>query len=990
MASNVELAEAAANFFLPRRVRDPFGQDTRSTFDAYRLAIVSVIDAVGNRRSFDYDYRVLAPFRATDVNGNRTELAFDTLAMVTGTALMGKTNEQVGDSLEDFSADVDEATVAAHFENPRANAAALLGRATTRIVYDLDAFARSRQPAAASSLQREMHDADLPEGQQTAVQHGLTYSDGFGREIQKKAQTAAGPVDGQFFDPRWVVSGWTVFNNKGQPVREYEPFFSATHRFEFNRRHGVSPTLVYDSIGRVVASLKPDGTYTKTVHEPWREETWDANDTTLLHARTDPDIGSLVTSIPEAEAPSWHDRRADGARGPDQQAAAERAAVHAGTPATTYLDALGRVFLAVAHNRVRRDGAISEEWLTSRITRDIENAPRLTEDALGRIVMRAEYDLTGGTIYRWTADAGERWMLADVGAQPLMAFDGLGRRIRTTHDVVRRPVDVYVRERDGTERLAGRTVYGEDCPDALDRNLRGNPVQLFDAAGLATNERFDFKGNLLSSVRQLAAAFRDEPDWSGAAPLEPRSYRSQTTYDALNRPTSRTTPDDSVTWPIYDEGNRLRRIELSHRGGSIRETVVERIDYNAKAQRVSIRYRNGVSIEHEYDPLTFRPIRTRTWRHADDARLQDLAYTFDPQGNITAIRDAAQPTVFFRNQAVDASSEYEYDALYRLVSATGREHALIGDRVAAGEYDIPPMNSPVPVDGHALRRYRETFSYDGVGNLLELLHTADGARWRRVHEYASIAENNRLTGSRVGSIYEPFNYDSHGNTVSMLHLPEMVWNAQDRLRLARRQANGDAATYFVYDGAGERVRKISVSENGDPRLERVYVGFYEVERDIRSGDAVERETLHITDGTGRVALVESRGTTRTIRFQLADHLSSACVELDEHAAILSREEYCAYRGDGVPDGTLRVRRQSKTLSVHGQGTRRGNRVHVSRRALLRPVAGEMDVTGSRWDGRRSQSLRVRAIESCRQHGSDRAPVQSGNRDMCRPGRPHRS
>jgi hypothetical protein len=27
-------------------------------------------------------------------------------------------------------------------------------------------------------------------------------------------------------EPRWVGSGWTVFNNKGKPVRQYEPFFT--------------------------------------------------------------------------------------------------------------------------------------------------------------------------------------------------------------------------------------------------------------------------------------------------------------------------------------------------------------------------------------------------------------------------------------------------------------------------------------------------------------------------------------------------------------------------------------------------------------------------------------------------------------------------------------------------------------------------------------------------------------------------------------------
>ena len=39
--------------------------------------------------------------------------------------------------------------------------------------------------------------------------------------------------------PRWIGSGWTIYDNKGQPVRQYEPFFSATHRFEFGVAVGI-------------------------------------------------------------------------------------------------------------------------------------------------------------------------------------------------------------------------------------------------------------------------------------------------------------------------------------------------------------------------------------------------------------------------------------------------------------------------------------------------------------------------------------------------------------------------------------------------------------------------------------------------------------------------------------------------------------------------------------------------------------------------------
>jgi len=46
-----------------------------------------------------------------------------------------------------------------------------------------------------------------------------------------------------------VASGWTIVNNKGLPVRQYEPFFTRTHRFEAAVQAGVSPIVCYDRPG---------------------------------------------------------------------------------------------------------------------------------------------------------------------------------------------------------------------------------------------------------------------------------------------------------------------------------------------------------------------------------------------------------------------------------------------------------------------------------------------------------------------------------------------------------------------------------------------------------------------------------------------------------------------------------------------------------------------------------------------------------------------
>ena len=81
---------------------------------------------------------------------------------------------------------------------------------------------------------------------------------------------APGPVTdgGPPVSPRWVGSGWTIFDNKGRPVRTYEPFFSATNGFEFAAQTGVSTVLFYDPPGRVVATLHPDNSWEKVGLRP--------------------------------------------------------------------------------------------------------------------------------------------------------------------------------------------------------------------------------------------------------------------------------------------------------------------------------------------------------------------------------------------------------------------------------------------------------------------------------------------------------------------------------------------------------------------------------------------------------------------------------------------------------------------------------------------------------------------------------------------------
>ncbi len=942
--SAAELSEAQQHFFLPRRLQNPFGNRSFVRYDAYDLLIQETRDALGNRVTAGtrdpsgaliasgLDYRVLKPKQVMDPNRNRTELAFDALGMVVGTAVMGKPEEQLGDSLQGFVPDLSATVMAAQLADPLASPHAILQKATTRLVYDLFAYHRSKatpspQPTVVYTLARETHDADLVAGTPTKVQHSLSYSDGFERELQKKMQAEPGPLvpGGPEQNPRWVGSGWTVFNNKGKPVRKFEPFFSDTHHFQSDVRIGVSPVLFCDPIDRVVATLHPDHTWEKVVFDPWRQQKWDASDTSLVtDPQSDSEVGSFFLRLPDAMyLPTWSSQRQGGALGAAAQSAARKAAVHAATPAVLHLDSLGRSFLSVAHNKRKfSDEATSlpafEQLQITQVYFDIQGNQRQVTDARGRAVLRSDFDLLNKPIHTASMEAGERFMLNDVAGKPLYSWDSREHVRRMEYDALERPTETHLRTGSGPDTIVQRRSYGEAQANPEASNLRGKLYQLFDGAGVVTHEAFDFKGNLLRESRRLATQYRQALDFSGSVTFETSAYTRSTAFDALSRPTRLATPDGGVLRPGYNEANLLERVDANLRGAATVTPFVSDIDYDAKGQRTAIVYGNGTSTAYTYDPLTFRLIRLLTTRGSEI--LQDLNYTYDPVGNITNLRDDAQQTVYFRNKRVEPSADYTYDALYQLIDASGREHLgqLAGGSltcVPTSSDDAPRVGILHPGDGNALGRYLQKYLYDEVGNLLKMVHRGTDPTlpgWTRDYAYDEPSQlesgktSNRLSTTTIGTDIVPYTHDAHGNMTAMPHLSLLQWDENDALQASAKQVIGGGPpeiTYYVYDAQGQRVRKVTDRPDGTRKNERIYLDSFEIYREYAADGTtvtLERQTLHVMDDQRRIAIVETRtiGTdpspAQLIRYQLSNHLQSAALELDDNGQIISYEEYYPY------------------------------------------------------------------------------------------------
>ncbi len=179
----------------------------------------------------------------------------------------------------------------------------------------------------ACGIAREIY-AGQPGGDTSPLQVALECSDGSGNVLMKKVQAEPEVERGPL---RWIVNGLTVLNNKGKPVKQYEPFFSERFGCELPREEGVTPIIYYDAAGRVVRTDAPDGTFSRVEFSPWHARQFDAGDTVLESA--------------------WYaERTAAGARTEDLRAA-RVSALYANTPGLTVLDSLGRAVIAIAHNR---------------------------------------------------------------------------------------------------------------------------------------------------------------------------------------------------------------------------------------------------------------------------------------------------------------------------------------------------------------------------------------------------------------------------------------------------------------------------------------------------------------------------------------------------------------------------------------------------------------------------------------------------------------
>ncbi|MGN6105584.1 MAG: RHS repeat-associated core domain-containing protein [Kofleriaceae bacterium] len=266
-----------------------------------------------------------------------------------------------------------------------------------------------------------------------------------------------------------------------------------------------------------------------------------------------------------------------------------------------------------------------------------------------------------------------------------------------------------------------------------------------------------------------------------------------------------------------------------------------------------------------------------------------------------------------------ARRDYVYDAHYRLTRATGRVHqALLERDHIPGIGSIKGTRHLDLNNGAALETFVRTYDYDLGNNLHTIRHTGASRTWVTALQIS--ATSNRAVptvdpnGIPISAVDAAARFDAVGNLLRLDHLRQIRWSWRGSLAHAVLIERGDGTNDsegYAYGADGLRVRKVSerVVHGGQiETIEKVYLGDAERKRILRDGAVIfERWTTHVSDGTGRVALVHrwvqddleletSDLTQPRIHYQLSTHQGSSALELDAAGEILSYEEYFPYGG----------------------------------------------------------------------------------------------
>ena len=295
------------------------------------------------------------------------------------------------------------------------------------------------------------------------------------------------------------------------------------------------------------------------------------------------------------------------------------------------------------------------------------------------------------------------------------------------------------------------------------------------------------------------------------------TYVTQWTYDSHNRLLEMIYPDEEKITYSYNLGGQLEKV---HGYKSYGYDYVSKIGYDKFEQRTYLKYCNGAETFYTYDPQR-RRLQNLTVNSGGNT-IMDNAYTYDAVSNVLSVVNGASVPQSGKAGGQMAHT-YTYDALYRLVSATGTytgaDNKTASYTLAMGYDNMHRITSKrqiltqnnVQFNGTLNAGYDLSYTYGTeTGKKFQLANVKDVNY--RTEETPSESEN-------VNNNYA-YEYDANGNLVYVntsrtkkdgvadekTTERKLKWDEENRLLAS--DDNGFVTNYW-YDADGERTVKTS-------------------------------------------------------------------------------------------------------------------------------------------------------------------------------------
>ncbi|EJM64518.1 RHS repeat-associated core domain protein containing protein [Pseudomonas sp. GM50] len=605
---------------------------------------------------------------------------------------------------------------------------------------------------------------------------------------------------------------------------------------------------------------------------------------------------------------------------------------HANTPAIEAFDSRGQGVRAIAYHR--RDGVTAPESCITQQMHDIAGRAVLSRDPRLFLLHQGArqtaanqiniFSLSGVVLLSENSDAGWRLGLFGEDGQGVDGWDQKLSHSRVDYDRQRRPIATFERAHGGPEHCVARFSYMDASADET-HNQRGQLIRHDDSAGTQHFVEFSLAGTPLQISRTFVADPQWPIDWPAAEAerdtfLETESAITRIRCNAAGDPVSQTDARGNTQTFLQDRAAQMREVSLKLTGLAKQKTLISEIQYNAFGQIEHQRAGNGVISSATFRPEDGRLEHLKACLPGQPA-LQDLTYDYDAVGNVTCLTDAAEAAHYHRNQRIDPTLRYRYDSLYRLIEARGRQV-----RYAPAGPQLPDFQS-APDPGQ-LENYTRFYTYDNAGNMRVMQHQADSASRT---EYTAIAglSNRSLPQKANGELPEEneiaAGFDLNGNRKYLQPRQDLLWDLRNQLRQVEqvvRENEPDDIEFYLYDGSGQRQRKIRQAYTGT--LTRTHETRYLPGVEIRTSPDGILHVITVKAGRGTVQILHwekeppSGIPQDQHRYSFTDHLNSSTVELDGAARIITWESYYPYGGTCWWAGRDKQEASYKTVRYSGQ------------------------------------------------------------------------